>query len=86
MHFCSSGRNFNHDFLDWLEELKITTATACDPGLASYNTNPLLLPMLVNNTPLSPIELEGWLTRGACGAPAPAKDIQFGNKRDWRSI
>ena len=77
-HFCYPGGNFNHDLLAWLEEMKITTATTCDPGLASHKSNPLLLPRLVDTTPLSPIEFEGWLTGVSAALPRRRRTYNLG--------
>jgi hypothetical protein len=40
----------------------VTTATTCDPGLASRRSDPLLLPRLVDTSYLSPLDVEGWMT------------------------
>lgn len=66
-HFCYPSGIFNDDILAWLAEMKIASATTCDPGLASRDSNPLSLPRLVDTMRLSPIEFEGWLT-GVAGA------------------
>jgi peptidoglycan/xylan/chitin deacetylase (PgdA/CDA1 family) len=68
-HFCYPSGGFNHDILAWLEEMKIVSATTCDPGLASRNSNPLSLPRLVDTMRLSFIEFEGWLTGVSAAIP-----------------
>jgi peptidoglycan/xylan/chitin deacetylase (PgdA/CDA1 family) len=68
-HFCYPGGNFNDDLITWLKEMRITTATTCDPGLATHKSNPMLLPRLIDITPLSPIEFEGWLTGVSSALP-----------------
>jgi peptidoglycan/xylan/chitin deacetylase (PgdA/CDA1 family) len=61
-HFCyPSGVNFP-EFLPWLEAQKIATATTTNPGLASVDSRPLLLPRFIDTAGASPIELEGWLS------------------------
>src|SRR5262245_42980098 len=77
-HFCYPGGNFNDDLIAWLEEMKITTATTCDPGLATRNSNPLRLPRLVDTTPLSPIEFEGWLTGVSTALPRRRRTYNLG--------
>ncbi len=69
MHFCYPSGIFDDAFFAWLRELNVVSATTCDPGLASRNSNQLLLPRLVDTTPLSPIEFEGWLTGVAAALP-----------------
>jgi peptidoglycan/xylan/chitin deacetylase (PgdA/CDA1 family) len=68
-HFCYPDGIFEGQFLPWLEELNVVSATTCEPGLASMDTNRLLLPRLVDTTPLSPIEFEGWLTGVSAALP-----------------
>ncbi|HKQ77336.1 MAG TPA: polysaccharide deacetylase family protein [Blastocatellia bacterium] len=77
-HFCYPGGNFDDDLIDWLKEMKITTATTCDPGLAAHKSNPLLLPRLVDTTPLSPIEFEGWLTGVSAALPRRRRTYNLG--------
>ncbi len=77
-HFCYPSGNFNAELISWLEQLKITTATTCDPGLASKSSNPMLLPRLVDTSPLSPIEFEGWLTGVSSALPRRRKTYNLG--------
>lgn len=77
-HFCYPSGNFNDDLVAWLREMKITTATTCDPGLATHNSNPRLLPRLVDTTPLSPIEFEGWLTGVSSALPRRRRTYNLG--------
>jgi peptidoglycan/xylan/chitin deacetylase (PgdA/CDA1 family) len=68
-HFCYPSGIFNDDLRAWLADMRIISATTCDPGLASHNSNPLSLPRLVDTTNLSPIEFEAWLTGVAAAIP-----------------
>ena len=68
-HFCYPSGIFEDHFLTWLKELNVVSATTCEPGLASYNANHLLLPRLVDTSLLSPIEFEGWLTGVSSALP-----------------
>jgi peptidoglycan/xylan/chitin deacetylase (PgdA/CDA1 family) len=77
-HFCYPGGNFNDDLIVWLKEMKITTATTCDPGLATHESNSMLLPRLVDTTPLSQIEFEGWLTGVSSALPRRRRTYNLG--------
>lgn len=61
-HFCYPSGVYRAEFLPWLREAGVTTATTCDPGLASPRSDPLLLPRLVDTSFLSPLDVEGWMT------------------------
>ena len=61
-HFCYPSGVYRPEFLPWLREAGVQTATTCDPGLASSKTEPLLLPRLVDTSNLSALDVEGWMT------------------------
>lgn len=61
-HFCYPSGIYREEFLPWLREARVKTATTCDPGLASPRSEPLLLPRLVDTSFLSPLDLQGWMT------------------------
>jgi peptidoglycan/xylan/chitin deacetylase (PgdA/CDA1 family) len=61
-HFCYPSGVYRSEFLPWLREAGVQTATTCDPGLASSKSEPLLLPRLVDTSYLSPLDVEGWMT------------------------
>ncbi|HKH91048.1 MAG TPA: polysaccharide deacetylase family protein [Gemmatimonadaceae bacterium] len=61
-HFCYPSGIYHSEFLPWLREAGVATATTCDPGLASSKSEPLLLPRLVDTSFLSPQDVEGWMT------------------------
>ena len=61
-HFCYPSGEYLPEFLPWLREAGVQTATTCDPGLASFKTEPLLLPRLVDSSSLSALDVEGWMT------------------------
>jgi len=71
-HFCYPSGVYRPDFLPWLREAGVTTATTCDPGLASPRSDPLLLPRLVDTSFLSPLDVQGWMT-GMSGFFMPRK-------------
>jgi peptidoglycan/xylan/chitin deacetylase (PgdA/CDA1 family) len=61
-HFCYPSGVYRPEFLTWLNEAGVISATTCDPGIASPRTSPLLLPRLVDTSHLSALDVEGWLT------------------------
>jgi peptidoglycan/xylan/chitin deacetylase (PgdA/CDA1 family) len=61
-HFCYPSGVYLPEFLPWLEEAGVVSATTCDPGLASRHSTALLLPRLVDSSYLSALDVEGWLT------------------------
>jgi peptidoglycan/xylan/chitin deacetylase (PgdA/CDA1 family) len=60
-HFCYPSGVHRPEWLPWLEEAKVVSATTCLPGIASGVANALLLPRLVDTGHLSQTEFEGWL-------------------------
>ncbi|MCI0336805.1 MAG: polysaccharide deacetylase family protein [Acidobacteria bacterium] len=68
-HFCYPSGIHTPAFLPWLKEMGVISATTCDPGLASQNSDSLLLPRFVDTSLQSPIEFEGWLTGVAASLP-----------------
>ena len=62
LHFCYPSGVYWRGILPWLRTEKVLSATTCDAGLASVESNPLLLPRLVDTSARTPIEFEGWLT------------------------
>ncbi|MEO6529204.1 MAG: polysaccharide deacetylase family protein [Gemmatimonadaceae bacterium] len=60
-HFCYPSGEYRPEFLPWLSETGVISATTCDPGLASPKSAPLLLPRLVDTSYLSALDVEGWL-------------------------
>jgi len=61
-HFCYPSGVYSREFLPWLAEENVISATTCDVGLAAAHTNPLLLPRIVETSGRTDLEFEGWLT------------------------
>jgi peptidoglycan/xylan/chitin deacetylase (PgdA/CDA1 family) len=61
-HFCYPGGVYRQEFVPWLRECKIMSATTCEAGFASRGAEPLLLPRLVDSSPLTELEFAGWLS------------------------
>lgn len=68
-HFCYPSGVYHAEFLPWLEELGVVSATTCDTGYASRESGRLLLPRLLDVSSLAPIEFEGWLTGLSAALP-----------------
>ena len=68
-HFCYPSGVYDRQFLPWLREAGIVSATTCESGFASRSSNQLLLPRFLDNATLSPIEFESWLTGVSAALP-----------------
>jgi peptidoglycan/xylan/chitin deacetylase (PgdA/CDA1 family) len=68
-HFCYPSGVYDLTFLPWLREAGVISATTCESGFASRSSNSLLLPRLLDNATLSPIEFESWLTGVSAALP-----------------
>jgi peptidoglycan/xylan/chitin deacetylase (PgdA/CDA1 family) len=68
-HFCYPSGAYDLAFLPWLEESGVISATTCEPGFASQASDRLLLPRVLDNASLSPIEFESWLTGISAALP-----------------
>ena len=87
LHFCYPTGIFDDAFLPWLQDLGVVSGTTCEPGFASCDSHPLLLPRLVDTTQLSPIEFEGWLTGVAASLPRRRKTYNPGaSESEERSV
>jgi peptidoglycan/xylan/chitin deacetylase (PgdA/CDA1 family) len=61
-HFCYPSGVYHLEFLPWLEKEGVVSATTCEPGLASLEDHPLLLPRFVDTSARTSLEFESWLT------------------------
>jgi len=62
VHFCYPSGIYRPEFLGWLQKERVVSATTCDPGMVSRQSNPLLLPRLVDTSAHSAVEFEACLT------------------------
>jgi peptidoglycan/xylan/chitin deacetylase (PgdA/CDA1 family) len=60
-HFCYPCGVYRPEFLPWLEEQGVVSATTCDAGLATRSTPRLLLPRIVDHIQVTPAQLESSL-------------------------
>lgn len=61
-HFCYPSGVYEPQFLPWLGEQQVLSATTCDISLASSRHHPLLLPRFIDTPGRSQIEYESWLS------------------------
>jgi len=61
-HFSYPHGFYEECFESWLSYSHVASATTCEPGLATKDSNPYKLPRLVDTSVLNPIELEGWIS------------------------
>src|SRR5439155_9861198 len=69
VHLCYPSGAYDRAFLPWLKESGVVSATTCEPGFASVDADRLLLPRVLDNPALSPIEFESWLTGVSAALP-----------------
>jgi len=62
LHFCYPSGVYRPKFLSWLRQEGIVSATTCDAGLATPQSNWLLLPRFIDNQRRARIDFESWLT------------------------
>lgn len=61
-HFAYPSGVYAECFFPWLEDCDVVSATTCDPGLATNQSNPYKLPRLVDISSIPLVELEGWIS------------------------
>jgi peptidoglycan/xylan/chitin deacetylase (PgdA/CDA1 family) len=68
-HFCYPSGVYERAFLPWLAQSGVRTATTCELGYATRESEPLLLPRLLDVSSLSGVEFEAWLSGVAAVMP-----------------
>jgi peptidoglycan/xylan/chitin deacetylase (PgdA/CDA1 family) len=58
-HFCYPSGHNDQAFLPWLRQFGVKSATTCDRGFASPSSDPLLLPRVLDDSNMDPVEFEG---------------------------
>jgi peptidoglycan/xylan/chitin deacetylase (PgdA/CDA1 family) len=69
VHFCYPSGYLREEFLPWLRDAGVETATTCLPGISTSESEPLLLPRLVDTTLLSEVAFEAWVSGFAALLP-----------------
>jgi peptidoglycan/xylan/chitin deacetylase (PgdA/CDA1 family) len=62
VHFCYPSGVYQPEFLPWLREEGVVSATTCDVGLASRHSESLLLPRFIDHQNRTQTEFESWAT------------------------
>jgi peptidoglycan/xylan/chitin deacetylase (PgdA/CDA1 family) len=74
-HFCYPSGVYHPEFLGWLRNLGVRSATTCDTGIATVRTDPMVLPRLIDTSNLELVEFEAWTT--GIGALLPRRPRSF---------
>ena len=84
-HFCYPSGTHRPQFERWLAAEGVISATTCEPGIATRESNPLRLPRLLDHSTLTDVEFDAWL----CGLGAMLPHRPIGNQevdRDGRLV
>ncbi len=57
-HFCYPSGHHLPEFLPWLRELGVKSATTCEPGLARRGSDDLVLPRVLDDSTVDPVRFE----------------------------
>jgi peptidoglycan/xylan/chitin deacetylase (PgdA/CDA1 family) len=68
-HFCYPAGLYRTEFLPWLREAGIASATTCQTGIANRRADPMLLPRLVDHCGVTEDEFAAWLSGFAASLP-----------------
>lgn len=61
VHFCYPSGDYASEFLPWLAELGVQSATTCEQGLAVPDSEPLALPRFLDRVDINGLDFESWL-------------------------
>jgi peptidoglycan/xylan/chitin deacetylase (PgdA/CDA1 family) len=62
VHFCYPSGVYAPEFLPWLKECDVQSATTCERGLAARNTEPLLLPRVLDDGPTGLLQFQSFVS------------------------
>lgn len=78
-HFCYPSGVFHKEFLPWLEEAEVASATTCFFGFATSETGRFQLPRLLDRSHMASVEFEGWVTGLSSFLPKRAVHYEDGD-------
>jgi len=61
VHFCYPSGDYCSDFLPWLSEMGVTSATTCEPGLATAQSQDLLLPRFLDDSSVDLLRFQSFV-------------------------
>jgi peptidoglycan/xylan/chitin deacetylase (PgdA/CDA1 family) len=61
VHFCYPSGDYCPDFLPWLSEMGVTSATTCEPGLAAAQSQDLLLPRFLDDSSVDLLRFQSFV-------------------------
>lgn len=61
VHFCYPSGEYGAEFLPWLRQLGVESATTCERRLASAGSEMLLLPRFLDGESIDALNFESWL-------------------------
>lgn len=61
-HFCYPNGDYRPELPAWLKEAGVLSATTCEPGIVSRNSEPLRLPRVTDAATVSQARFESWLS------------------------
>jgi peptidoglycan/xylan/chitin deacetylase (PgdA/CDA1 family) len=60
-HFCYPSGVYRSQFLGWLQQEQVVSATTCDAGLVTRRTEPLLMPRFIDSESRTNLVFESWV-------------------------
>jgi len=88
-HFCYTGGFHLPDFPEFLRAYGIVSATTCEAGIGSRQSDPLMLPRYLDSAGVTDAEFRSWLTGIAAMIPArqyPMSEGQLGVDDDEPTV
>jgi len=61
VHFCYPSGDYCSDFLPWLSEMGVISATTCEPGLAAVQSQDLLLPRFLDDSSVDLLRFQSFV-------------------------
>lgn len=72
-HFCYPSGDYSDEFIPWLSQSGVLSATTCDTQIATRGSDPFLLPRFVDTMSTPEVVFEGWLSGIASWLPQPRR-------------